>query len=130
MRGVRPRIGASGRSRAIRSAVETLAGLARIAPLDGGRPPPGAVTLALEGSQLWLSDLVEALDAGAERERLRKLRHEKQKELDGLRKRLGNESYRVKAPPHLVAQTEDQLARAEADLAAAERALAVLEGRP
>ncbi len=109
-------------------AVETLAGLAHVAPYTDGGAPPGAIPLALEGAQLWLSDLVESLDAGAERERLRKVRHEKEKERDGLRKRLGNESYRVKAPPHLVAQTEDQLARAEADLAAAERALAVLEG--
>jgi hypothetical protein len=33
-----------------------------------------------------------------------------------MRGRLGNESYTAKAPPHLVQQTRDQLAEAEAEL--------------
>ncbi|MHC4709731.1 MAG: class I tRNA ligase family protein [Planctomycetota bacterium] len=112
--------------------VETLAGLASVTVLEspGTRPADAqgpVVPLAFEGRELLLSDLAETVDLEAERARLAKIRQQKEKAADGYRRKLANESYLSKAPAHLVEETRARLAEAEADLAAAGRALELLE---
>jgi valyl-tRNA synthetase len=111
--------------------VQTLAGLHSVTPLDAKDAGAGAargavIPLAFEGRELLLSGLAEAVDIGAERARLTKLRQQKEKAADGYRRKLANEDYVSKAPPHLVQETRARLAEAEADLAAACRALELL----
>ncbi len=56
-------------------------------------------------------------NAETQDQRLSKRREELNKQISALRGRLSNESYTAKAPAHLVKQTQDQLAEAEAELA-------------
>ena len=56
------------------------------------------------------------IDSQAESQRIAKRREELTKQIQTLKGRLANESYISKAPPHLVKQTKDQLAEAEAEL--------------
>ena len=111
--------------------VETLAGLASVTGLEspGTRPADArgpVVPLAFEGTELLLSDLAETVDLEAERARLSKIRQQKEKAADGYRRKLANESYVSKAPAHLVEETRARLAEAEADVAAAGRALELI----
>ena len=55
--------------------------------------------------------------ASAEKRRSSKRRDKLQKQIAAMRGRLSNQAYTAKAPPHLVKQTQDQLAEAEAELA-------------
>jgi valyl-tRNA synthetase len=57
------------------------------------------------------------VDPAADAERIARETAELEKSIKALRGRLGNKGYTEKAPPHLVQQTRDQLATAEADLA-------------
>ena len=57
-------------------------------------------------------------DADAKRQRLAKREQELQSQIKTLQGRLANANYIQKAPPHLVEQTRQQLATAEAELAA------------
>ncbi len=57
-----------------------------------------------------------AVDEGAEKQRLAKQSEDLKRQIAALRGRLSNEAYTAKAPAHLVQQTRDQLAAAEADL--------------
>ncbi|MHC4211514.1 MAG: hypothetical protein ACYTE6_15730, partial [Planctomycetota bacterium] len=111
--------------------VETLAGLESVTALDAKGAGPGArgavIPLAFEGRELLLSGLAEAVDVGAERARLTRLRQQKEKAAEGYRSKLANESYVSKAPAHLVQETRARLVEAEADFAAACRALDLLE---
>lgn len=94
--------------------------------------PQGAVAFAFESSQLHLSNLHDAAAAGdtsAERERLQKVIADNEKLIGVLEGRLNNPGYAQKAPPAMVKQTQDQLAKAKADVAAAKTASAALEGR-
>ena len=102
--------------------VETLAKIKSISPIGKNRPA-GALPLAFEGHELLLSDLVDAVDAGAERTRLSKLMAEKEKASAGYKAKLANPGYVGKAPPEKVEETRQLLAQAEADLAAAKKAL-------
>jgi valyl-tRNA synthetase len=58
-----------------------------------------------------------AVDEKAEAERSVKRRDELTKQIAAMKGRLANAGYIAKAPPHLVKQTQDQLAEAEAELA-------------
>lgn len=94
--------------------------------------PQGAVAFAFESTQLHLSNLHDAAAAGdtsAERERLQKVIADNEKLIGVLEGRLNNPGYAQKAPPAMVKQTQDQLAKAKADVAAAKTASAALEGR-
>jgi valyl-tRNA synthetase len=102
--------------------VETLAKIKNISPMGSNRPG-GALPLAFEGSELLLSDLVDAVDAGAEKSRLTKLIAEKDKAVAGFKAKLSNEGYLSKAPPEKVEETRQLLAKAESELAAARSAL-------
>jgi len=56
-------------------------------------------------------------DEAAEQQRVAKRCEELNKQIAALRGRMSNESYIKKAPPHLVQETQKQLADAEAELA-------------
>jgi valyl-tRNA synthetase len=77
------------------------------APTDSARALAAGVEIFVEG----------LVDKAAEEQRNSKRRDELTKQIAALRGRLSNESYTKKAPPHLVKQTQDQLAEAEAELA-------------
>jgi valyl-tRNA synthetase len=118
----------------IRSAegvVEALAGIESVIMI-GERATPqaalgsgsgGDIPLAFEGGEVLLSGLVDAVDAGAEKSRLNKLIEEKSRAISGFRSKLSNDGYVKKAPPDKVEETRQMLAQAEADVAAATKAL-------
>ena len=106
--------------------VQTLAGVETITP---SAPAANSVAMAFESSQLHLSNLKDAAAAGdttAERERLQKVISDNEKSIATLEGRLNNPGYAQKAPPAMVKQTQDQLAKAKADKNAAAAALAAL----
>jgi valyl-tRNA synthetase len=105
--------------------VATLAGLSEVRAL-GGERPADAVPLAFEGQDLMLANLVDQVDHGAERLRLERLVADRRKAIAGFESKLGNAGYVAKAPPEVVAETRGKLEAAQADLSAAERALAAL----
>jgi valyl-tRNA synthetase len=76
-------------------------------------PVEKAARTQAAGCEIYLEGLV---DEAAEGQRVSKRREELTKQIAAMRGRLGNESYTAKAPPHLVQQTRDQLAEAEAEL--------------
>ncbi|MHC4808981.1 MAG: valine--tRNA ligase, partial [Planctomycetota bacterium] len=102
-----------------------LAGLSAVEDLPDARPA-GAIPLAVEGAELMLSGLVDAVDVGAERTRLAGLIEAREAAIAGYRRKLENPGYVQKAPPPVVQETRDRLAEAEADLAAARQALEAL----
>lgn len=108
--------------RASEAIVTTLAGLGEVTE----RPPAAgvaAVEMACGGVEYRLSDLADAVDAGAEKARLTKLIADLEKSVATFDGRLANPGYALKAPPAMVQQTKDQLDKARAELAAAKKAL-------
>jgi len=107
--------------------VESLANIGTVVVLSADQAAPdGASPLVFEGEQVFLSDMVDAADAGAERDRLTKKVAELEGQIGGLNGRLSNKGYVDNAPAHLVDETRAQLAAAEADLTATQAALAAL----
>ncbi len=106
-------------------AVEVLAGVGELHQLDVMRPER-ASPITFEGSEILLSGLVDDIDLDQERDRLRKIVEGKTKQIGGFRGRLSNEGFLANAKPEIVADTRAMLQSAEADLAAAETALANL----
>ncbi len=100
--------------------VETLAGVDTVTADD---PEGQSASFTFEGDEYRLSNLADALDAGAERERLEKELATIEKSIGGIKGRLSNPGYVDKAPAHLVQQTRDQLAQLEKDQAATKAAL-------
>ena len=100
--------------------VETLAVLERITPAD---PSGAAAPFVFEGVRCHLSNLADAVDAGAERKRLEKVITDADKTIKTLEGRLANPGYADKAPAAMVQQTRDQLAKARAEREAAALAL-------
>jgi valyl-tRNA synthetase len=96
------------------------------AVVDAASRGSGAAAFPFEGEECWLDGLVDQVDAGAERARLDKLIAERRRAVQGYQSKLGNAGYVAKAPPKVVEETRAMLAAAEADLAAAERALGEL----
>ncbi|MFO0963112.1 MAG: valine--tRNA ligase [Phycisphaerales bacterium] len=105
--------------------IEALAGLDRVDGLPNARPA-GAVALAFEGHELLLVNLVDAVDAGAERARLEKVIADRTRAAAGFEAKLGNAGYLAKAKPELVEETRRMLAEAKADIEAARRAVDAL----
>lgn len=94
--------------------VEILAGLKNFTQ---GAAPTDAVPVLIGGVEHAMSNLAEAVDAKAGRERLTKRKEELEKQIGNLKGRLANENYVKKAPAHLVEETHTQLAEAEAEYA-------------
>ncbi len=106
-------------------AVEVLAGLGSIVQLDGDRPAVVS-PITFEGAEVLLSGLVDDVDLDQERARLQKIIDGKTKQIGGFKGRLSNEGFLNNAKPEVVDDTRALLTAAEADLAAAETALANL----
>ena len=121
----RIRLCASARAAALCRAsdglVEALAGLESVA--EAGARAQGAMAFPFEGEECWLDGLVDQVDVGAERSRLEKVIADRRRAVQACQGKLGNAGYVAKAPPKVVEETRAMLAAAEADLAAAERAL-------
>jgi len=100
--------------------VETLAGVESI---SGDAPGGQSASFTFEGSEYQLSNLADALDAGAEKDRLEKELAGIEKSIKGIQGRLSNPGYTDKAPAHLVQQTRDQLEQLEKDRDATKSAL-------
>ncbi|MEL6797583.1 MAG: class I tRNA ligase family protein, partial [Planctomycetota bacterium] len=102
-----------------------LAGLEEIkttAPEADANP----IAFTIGGIEHHLTNLADALDAGAEKERLTKLVDDLTKSLAALDKRLSNPGYTDKAPKHLVDETRAQRDQKAADLDAAKAQLEAL----
>ena len=83
-----------------------------------GRFASGGAARAAKTQAAGCEIFVEGMaDEAAEQQRIAKRCDELKKSIAALKGRLSNESYTAKAPPHLVQQTKDQLAEAEAELA-------------
>ncbi|MEO1584498.1 MAG: class I tRNA ligase family protein, partial [Planctomycetota bacterium] len=103
-----------------------LAGLEAIhttKPEADANPTNKPVAFTIDGIEHHLTNLADALDASAERERLTKLVDDLTKSLAALDKRLSNPGYTDKAPKHLVDETRAQRDQKAADLAAAKAQL-------
>jgi valyl-tRNA synthetase len=99
--------------------IGTLAGLATITT----EPPKGAsVAFTFESIECRVSDIADAVDADAEKARLQKSIADLEKTITTLQGRLANPGYADKAPPAMVQQTRDQLAKAIAERDAAKAA--------
>lgn len=105
--------------------VEVLAGLGEVHDLSDERPKMVS-PITFEGAELLVSGLVDDVDLDAERARLQKIIDGKTKQIAGFHGRLSNDGFLNNAKPEVVADTRALLAAAEADLAAAETALANL----
>ncbi|MFW2334113.1 valine--tRNA ligase [Ilumatobacter sp.] len=106
-------------------AVQVLAGVGELHELSGSRPERVS-PITFEGAEILLSDLVDDVDLEQERERLRKVIEGKTKQIAGFNGRLSNDGFLANAKPEIVADTRAMLVAAEADLAAAQTALANL----
>ena len=75
--------------------------------------PANAARAIASGCEIYVEGLI---DPEAEKQRIAKRSEELKKQIAAMRGRLSNHSYVAKAPAHLVQQTRDQLAAAEAEL--------------
>ena len=101
--------------------VQTLAGIEDVT--DSSDVPAIASPVAFEGSQVFLSGLSDDVNLDDERARLEGVIEQKSKQISGFSGKLSNDGYVNGAPAHLVQETRDMLAAAEADLAAAQASL-------
>ncbi|MGF1502872.1 MAG: valine--tRNA ligase [Paracoccaceae bacterium] len=105
---------------------ELLSRLARLSSIEeAASAPAGAVTVALEDSALSLP-LAGVIDVGAERARLEKAIAKLDKEMGGLRAKLGNEKFLEKAPEEEIAKQRERLATAEGERGRLDAALSRL----
>ena len=94
--------------------IEMLATCTLAAVATDAIAPKDSVRVTAAGNEIFIEGLV---DPAAEKQREGKRREELSKNIAALKGRLNNSGYMAKAPPHLVKQTNDQLAEAEAELA-------------
>ena len=76
-------------------------------------PIENATHIVAVGCDLYLEGLA---DPEAEKQLRAKKEADLERQISAMQARLANESYTAKAPPHLVQQTRDQLAQAQAEL--------------
>jgi valyl-tRNA synthetase len=102
--------------------VENLSGLEAISPT---KPASGLahVTFRAGGEEMSLSNIADAVDAGTEKDLLRKKLEQCQKEAGIIQTRLNNPGYADKAPPKLVEESRAKLAKLQAEIAAIEAKL-------
>ncbi|MCK6476430.1 MAG: valine--tRNA ligase [Phycisphaerales bacterium] len=103
----------------------TLATLAGLETQTTDAPSGSNVVFTFEAREYAVSNLADAaaVDSGAERARLEKIIADSEKLIAVLEGRLANPGYAQKAPPHMVQQTKDQLAKAIAERSAAAESL-------
>jgi valyl-tRNA synthetase len=107
----------------IQGLLTTLGGLEAI---TSAAPNGPSATFTLDGAEYKLSNLADAVDEGAEKARIQKQIADLEKSVTTLEARLANPGYADRAPPAMVQQSRDQLAKVQADLAAAKASLAKL----
>ena len=100
---------------AANSVLDLASSLAGVERFDAAEPEGPFVESILLGATARLSNLADAVDADAERERLQKKIADLDSSIAALDKRLSNPGYTDKAPAHLVQQTRDQHAAAVAE---------------
>ncbi len=107
----------------VRGLIETLANVERI---ETSTPASGSPAVAFRslGEDLHLSNLADAIDSGAEKERLAKQLEQLRKSASAISGRLSNPGYVDKAPPKLVEESKAQLAKFNDEIAAIEGKLA------
>ena len=114
-RAIEAIVDAEPRSRqAVAESWQAIGALARVSSLrvlspDDERPDPGAVMTAILDGVTVMVPLAGLVDSGAEQARLTRELDETQGRLRSLEQRLGNEGFRSKAPPHVVAKEEERL---------------------
>ncbi|GMV26307.1 MAG: valine--tRNA ligase [Phycisphaerae bacterium] len=103
----------------------TLATLAGLETQTTDAPSGSNVVFTFEAREYAVSNLADAaaVDSGAERARIEKIIADSEKLIAVLEGRLANPGYAQKAPPHMVQQTKDQLAKAIAERSAAAESL-------
>jgi valyl-tRNA synthetase len=103
---------------------ETL--IKRLARIEGvteaAEPPKGALTIAVDGGTFALP-LADIIDVAEEKARLEKVVGKLEKELGGLRGRLGNEKFLASAPEEVVAENRARLATGDEELATLKAAI-------
>jgi len=77
--------------------------------------PKGALTIAVEGGSFALP-LADIIDVTAEKARLEKTIAKLEKELGGIRGRLGNDKFLASAPQEVITETRERLASGEEEL--------------
>ena len=99
--------------------------LAELASFSSEPAPVSAVPFNFGNVELKLSDLTDeaTVDVSAENARLEKLIADKEKSITTLEARLNNPGYSLKAPPHMVHQTREELSKAIAERDAARHSL-------
>src|SRR5690606_18407277 len=97
-----------------REIIELLATCKLVDARPGLSAPANAARGIVGQAEIYIEGLI---DPAAEQQRIAKKRQELENRIQSMKGRLANESYIAKAPPHLVQQTKDQLAAAEAELA-------------
>ncbi|HMN39932.1 MAG TPA: valine--tRNA ligase [Phycisphaerales bacterium] len=102
--------------------VENLAGLEAIGTTKPASGVP-AVAFRAGGEDMHLTNLADAIDAGAEKDRLTKQLETQRKSEAALAGRLNNPGYADKAPAKLVEESRAQLAKIRAEIAAIEAKL-------
>ena len=83
------------------------------------------MTLPVQGGTFGLP-LAEIIDVGEEKARLQKTRAKLEKELDGLKGRLGNPKFVESAPEDVIEETRENLAQREEEAQRLDEALARL----
>ena len=96
-----------------RPEIETLAVCALDAVSSDAKPGTDSIVATAAGCEVYLEGLV---DKAAEEQRVAKRCEELKKAIAAMKGRLANQGYLAKAPPHLVQETKDQLAKAEEEL--------------
>jgi valyl-tRNA synthetase len=96
-----------------REMIELLATCTITAAAPDATAPPNAIRTSTAGVEIH----VDLADPNADKAMSEKRCADLKKQIATLRGRLSNESYTAKAPAHLVQQTKDQLAAAEAEAA-------------
>jgi len=107
----------------IQGLLATLGGLDAITTASPSGP---SATFSLDGAEYRLSNLADAVNEGAEKARIQKQIADLEKSVATLEARLANPGYADRAPPAMVQQSRDQLAKVQGDLAAARASLAKL----
>jgi valyl-tRNA synthetase len=90
---------------------------------EGGEAPRGAAAIIVAGAKVYVLDII---DVAAERSQLEKQAKTLRRGIEGIEKKLSNESFLSKAPAEVVERERERLAVLRRDLAAVEKSLGAL----
>ena len=101
--------------------ISSLAGIETVGKIDSG---PSGVAVPFGDENIHLTNLTEVDQTEEGAARIAQEVEALKKQIAGYKNRLNNDAYTSKAPPEVVQETKDMLAKAELDLATAQEALA------